>query len=168
MGSTLFAIIILMNNISFARNLVKGKIAETIFAQMLRETNQFTVLEFGYEKLVPELVMQGYNENYGLVETLRSSPDFAVINKTKKEVRLIEVKYMQHLNHTFALKAAKRMHASWNPSYLFIATLDGFYFNSIEKIIDNEGRVVQLRHPFMSEEIQDRYLKILRDFEGDN
>ena len=38
-----------MNNVLFARNLVKGKIAETIFAQMLRETNQFTVLEFGYE-----------------------------------------------------------------------------------------------------------------------
>ena len=164
----MFAIIMLMNNINFARNLVKGKIAETIFAQMLRETNQFTVLEFGYEKLVPELVMQGYNENYGLVETLRSAPDFAVINKTKKEVRLIEVKYMHHLSHEFALKAATRMHASWNPSYLFIATLDGFYFNSIEKIIVNEGRVSPLKHPFISEEIQARYLQILRDFESDN
>lgn len=158
----------LMNNVGFARNLVKGKIAETIFAQMLRETNQFTVLEFGYEKLVPELVMQGYNENYGLVETLRSAPDFAVINKMKKEVRLIEVKYMHHLSHEFALKAATRMHASWNPSYLFIATLDGFYFNSIEKVMANEGRMAPLRHPFISEEIQERYLQILRDFEEDN
>ena len=39
-------------NITFARNLVKGKIAEAIFAQMLRETKEFTVLEFGYEKIV--------------------------------------------------------------------------------------------------------------------
>jgi hypothetical protein len=69
---------------SFARNLVKGKIAETIFAQMLRETKQFTVLEFGYEKIVPELVQQGYSENNGLVETLRTAPDFAVINKDRK------------------------------------------------------------------------------------
>jgi hypothetical protein len=30
-----------MNNIQFARNLVKGKIAETVFAQMLRETKAF-------------------------------------------------------------------------------------------------------------------------------
>lgn len=116
-----------MNNVLFARNLVKGKIAETIFAQMLRETSQFTVLEFGYEKLVPELVQQGYNENNGLVETLRSAPDFAVIYKTKREVRLIEVKYQKELNNSFTLKAATRMHASWNPSYLFIATLNGFF-----------------------------------------
>ena len=157
-----------MNNVSFARNLVKGKIAETIFAQMLRETNQFTVLEFGYEKLVPELVQQGYNENYGLIETLRSAPDFAVINKSKKEVRLIEVKYQKHISLDFTLTAAKRMHASWNPSYLFIATLDGFYFDEIGKIIERNGEIRQLRHPFISDEIQSRYLQILRDFEQDN
>ena len=56
--------------------------------------------------------MQGYNKNYGLIETLRSAPDFAVINKTKKEVDLIEIEYMHHLNADFALKAATRMHAS--------------------------------------------------------
>lgn len=157
-----------MNNILFARNLVKGKIAETIFAQMLRETNQFTVLEFGYEKLVPELVQQGYNENYGLVETLRSAPDFAVINKTKKEVRLIEVKFQKELSKAFTLKAAARMHASWNPSYLFIATLDGFYFDEISKIIENDGDIRPLKHPFISDEIQERYLQILRDFESES
>jgi len=45
--------------ITFSRNLVKGKIAETVFAQMLRSTGEFTVLEFGYEKIIPELVQQG-------------------------------------------------------------------------------------------------------------
>jgi hypothetical protein len=49
-----------MDNVLFARNLVKGKIAETIFAQMLREAGDFTVLEFGYEKVIPELVQRGY------------------------------------------------------------------------------------------------------------
>lgn len=157
-----------MNNVLFARNLVKGKIAETIFAQMLRETNQFTVLEFGYEKLVPELVQQGYSENYGLIETLRSAPDFAVINKTKKEVRLIEVKFQKELNKEFTLKAAMRMHASWNPSYLFIATLSGFYFDEISKIIERSGDIRPLKHPFIPDEVQDKYLQILRDFEKDS
>lgn len=69
-----------MKNDNFARNLVKGKIAETIFAQMLRETRTFTVLEFGYEKIIPELVQQGYDENNIMLETLRTAPDFAVIN----------------------------------------------------------------------------------------
>jgi len=57
--------IISMKHYDFARNLVKGKIAETIFAQMLRETGSFTVLEFGYEKIIPDLVGQGYEENGG-------------------------------------------------------------------------------------------------------
>lgn len=51
------------NEISFARNLVKGKIAETVFAQMLRSTGAFTVLEFGYEKIIPELVGRGAGED---------------------------------------------------------------------------------------------------------
>jgi hypothetical protein len=157
-----------MNNVKFARNLVKGKIAETIFAQMLRESKKFTVLEFGYEKLVPELVQQGYNENYGIIEMLRSAPDFAVINKTKKEVRLIEVKYMHSINKDFVMKAATRMHASWNPSYLFIATLDGFYFNEVTMIIEKAGDIARMKHPFIPDEIQEKYLQILRDFEQDN
>ncbi|MEI6850945.1 MAG: hypothetical protein WCK26_03185 [Candidatus Saccharibacteria bacterium] len=152
--------------LTFARNLVKGKIAETIFAQMLRETDKYTVLEFGYEKLVPELVQQGYNENFGLIETLRSSPDFAVINNTKKEVRLIEVKYMHSISKDYVLKAATRMHASWNPSYLFVATLDGFYFNEINRIIDNQGEINPLRNTFVPYEIQAKYLQILINFES--
>ena len=120
-----------MDNVKFARNLVKGKIAETIFAQMLRETREFTVLEFGYEKVIPGLVQRGYPEDSGTIETLRTAPDFAVINHKTKEVRLIEVKYMRALITDYVLKSAQRMSESWNPSYLFIATLDAFYFDEI-------------------------------------
>jgi hypothetical protein len=153
---------------SFARNLVKGKIAETIFAQMLRETKQFTVLEFGYEKIVPELVQQGYSENNGLVETLRTAPDFAVINKEKREVRLVEVKYRRQYDKQDILQIAERMHATWNPSYLFLATLEGFYFDEVAKIVEREGEIRPLRHPFISPETQQRYLKLLIDFEAEN
>ncbi len=151
---------------NFARSLVKGKIAETIFAQMLRETGQFTVLEFGYEKIVPELVQQGYSENNSLVETLRTAPDFAVINKQKKEVRLIEVKYRSKLWRQDVLRTAGRMHELWNPSYLFIATLDGFYFDEVRKIVERDGEIRPLLHPFIPKEMQDKYLQILIDFEA--
>ena len=157
-----------MKNDNFARNLVKGKIAETIFAQMLRETRTFTVLEFGYEKIIPELVQQGYDENNIMLETLRTAPDFAVINQQTKEVRLIEVKYMRSLNLNYVLRDAERMSESWNPSYLFIATLVGFYFDEINKITENNGEISQLEHPQITKEIQARYLQILKDFEGRN
>ena len=157
-----------MSNITFARNLVKGKIAETVFAQMLRETKTYTVLEFGYEKVIPELVQQGYDEKNITLETLRTAPDFAVINQETKKVKLIEVKYMRLINQEYILKYAKRMNESWNPSFLFIASLDGFYFDEINKIISNQGKISRLKHSQIPNELQKQYLQILQDFEKNN
>lgn len=47
-----------MNNISFTKNLIKGKIAEIIFENMLREAGIFTILHFGYEYILPELAKE--------------------------------------------------------------------------------------------------------------
>lgn len=165
-----YAIIVAMTykNVTFARNLVKGKIAETIFAQMLRETGQFTVLEFGYEKVIPELVGMGDSSQNDLIETLRTAPDFAVIDRVSHKVHLIEVKYQRHINASYVLADAKRMHQAWNPSYLFIATLDGFYFGEISQIIANNGVILPLETTQVPEEMQNNYLKILQDFESDN
>jgi len=42
-------------NIKFAKNLIKGKIAEIIFEQMIRDEERYTVIPFGYEHTVPTL-----------------------------------------------------------------------------------------------------------------
>ena|SRR5208282_585598 len=157
-----------MDNVNFARNLVKGKIAETIFAQMLRETKIFTVLDFGYEKIIPEIVQQGYDPNETVLHMLRSAPDFAVINQETRQVHLIEVKYMQYIGQEFVLRYAQKMAKCWNPSNLFVATLDGFYFGEIGEIIKNHGDIKPLHHSQIPTDIQSKYLKILQDFEGDN
>jgi len=151
--------------IEFARSLVKGKIAETIFAQMFRDAGHFTVLEFGYEKIIPELVQQGYGESNKMVETLRTAPDFAVIDQGTKEVRLIEVKYRSSLISKYILNDANKMYRSWSPSYLFIATPDGFYFDEISSIIKNEGKIKSLDYPQINSDLQYKYLQILKDFE---
>lgn len=154
------------SNIDFTKSLVKGRIAETIFSQMLRDTGEYTVLEFGYEKIVPEIMRQAYNHDNPVIESLRVAPDFAVINQNTKEVRLIEVKYRYRLDPGEVLECAKKMHASWNPSFLFIATLGGFYFDEIENIINGNGYI----KPFdaVPAELQEKYLQILKDFEKVN
>ena len=157
-----------MSNINFARQLVKGKIAETIFSQMFRESGSFTVLEFGYEKVIPEMIQQGFNENNPMIETLRTAPDFAVIDRDTRQVKLIEVKYQRSLNSEYTLKASNRMSQSWNPSYLFIATLDGFYMDEIANIIKNNGEISQLNHQQINTNLQNDYLEISRKFELDN
>lgn len=154
------------NEIAFARNLVKGKIAETVFAQMLRSTGQFTVLEFGYEKIIPELVGRGTNSGNEMVETLRTAPDFAVINNKTKEVHLIEVKYRKTIRNSDILTIARRMSQNWNPSFLFIGTTDGFYFGNVKEIIKTKGKIMPLVHKQIPQSTQDNFLKILNDFEG--
>lgn len=157
-----------MNDLRFTRNLVKGRVAETIFAQMLRSADCFTVLEFGYEKVIPDLLQYNHGHDDPVIETLRTAPDFAIINRETKEVKLVEVKYRRHLNDRTVKECAEKMHASWNPSYLFLATLDGFYFDEVSKIIHNEGAISPLVHARIPADIQNEYLKILREFEEDN
>jgi len=154
-----------MSTQQFSRDLVKGRIAETVFEQMYRDTGNFTVLEFGYEKIVPELVQGGYRERDDIIETLRSAPDFAVIDNRRKHVRLIEVKYRRRLNPEEVLATAERMQKTWNPSYLFIATLGGFYFDTIEDIILRNGFISPLADDEVSVEIQQKYLSVLDEFE---
>lgn len=154
------------NDITFARNLVKGKIAETIFAQMLRSTGAFTVLEFGYEKIIPELVGRGKGGDSVMVEALRTAPDFAVINNTTKEVHLIEVKYRASFNNKNIFDIAERMSKNWNPSYLFLASEDGFYFGEVRDLVENGGDIKRLDHPQIPKATQESFLKILNDFES--
>jgi len=151
------------SNLDFTRNLVKGRIAETIFAQMFRESQNYTVLEFGYEKVIPQLVGHGHDHSNPVIETLRVAPDFAVIKQSTGEVRLIEVKYRSYMDYSQILKIAVKMHTSWNPSYLFIASLDGFYFDEASKIIENSGNISRLDE--IDQDAQAEYLKILNDFE---
>lgn len=153
------------NHLTFARNLVKGKIAETLFAQMLRETREFTVLEFGYEKIVPELIAERPEGEKHTLETLRTSPDFAVINHKTREVHLIEVKYLHTLDVGYVLRYARRMSESWNPSYLFVASKEGFYFDEVKKICENNGQISRLKHAQIPDSMQAEYHKILMDFE---
>jgi hypothetical protein len=153
-------------DVKFARNLVKGKIAETVFAQMLRSTGQFTVLEFGYEKIIPELIGRGGKQNDEMVETLRTAPDFAVINNKTKEVHLIEVKYRNAVKNSDMLRIAKRMAESWNPSFLFVGSVDGFFFGNVKDIIKSKGKIKPLKHPQIPAKTQEQFLAILNDFES--
>ena len=154
-----------MTDTTFSQNLIKGKVAEMIFEQMLRDAGGFTVLGFGYEKILPELARrQDSVEAERTMEIIRRAPDFAVIKHDNNKVYLIEVKYMRALKEHWVKSAAEKMLASWDPSYLFIATPDGFYFDAAKKVTENEGRIDPLNNESISQELQDSYLKVLKTF----
>lgn len=166
-----------MNNFNFTESLVKGKIAETIFEQMLRNAQYkkengewesvFTVLHFGYEHVLPELaknkeIKKGKNVT---LDAIRTAPDFAVVNNKTKKVNLIEVKYRTHRSKKDTLKVAKKMEESWITAKLFLATPEGFYFDNIKNIIKNNGEIKKLVHPNITENTQKIYLDLLIKYE---
>ncbi len=165
--------------ISFTEALIKGKIAETIFEQMLRNTTHkkndgslesvFTVLHFGYEHVLPELAKNNEirkKEDNVTLDAIRTAPDFAVVNNETKEVSLIEVKYRAIYTKKSVLDIALKMEKSWITAKLFLATPQGFYFDDVENIIKNDGEIEKLIHRNISEKTQKKYLDILIRYEN--
>jgi hypothetical protein len=151
--------------IDFSRKLVKGRVAETLFEQMLRDAGCFTVLSFGYESVLPELARRQHDMRAEeTMEIIRRAPDFAVINNETHEVHLIEVKYMKHPRTEWILRDATRMFECWKPSYLFLATPDGFFFDKASKVVENKGVMERLSHPQIPESLQTRYVALLNEF----
>lgn len=150
--------------IDFSRKLIKGRITETLFEQMLRDTKCFTILAFGYEKVLPELAeRQNDVHTQETMEVIRRAPDFAVINNQTHEVHLIEVKYMMNPRVEWILRDAQRMYESWKPSYLFLATPIGFFFDKAKIVIENRGEMSPLNHPQIPKELQEKYLSLLNE-----
>lgn len=151
--------------IYFSKNLVKGRIAETLFEQMLRDAGCFTILSFGYEQIIPELAhRQNDVKAQETMEIIRRAPDFAVINNDTHDVYLIEVKYLMHPTASAILADAQRMFESWKPSYLFLATPEGFYFDKAIDIVKRGGIIEPFRHPQIPDELQLKYTNLLNDF----
>ena len=151
--------------IEWSKKLVKGRIAESIFEQMLRDTDRFTILNFGYENVLPELMHRQRDiPEQETMEVIRRAPDFVVIDNDTHEVYLIEVKYMMHPKAEWILRDALRMFQSWRPSYLFLATPDGFFFDKASIIKDGEGRISKFTQLDISEEHQTKYIELLNQF----
>lgn len=155
-----------MNNITFTHGLIKGKIAEMIFAQMLRGSGEYQVIEFGYEKTLPELthLTPKTATTNRSIEAVRRAPDFAILNLESHDVHLIEVKYMSKVTTSRTLAIAKIMEQSWKQASLFIASPTGFYYDTVLNIIKNKGKVPPLKNKNISPKTQTQYLALLNEF----
>jgi hypothetical protein len=150
---------------SFAHDLIKGKIAETVFELMFRESNWFTVIPIGYEYTVPELAQYNHFVHVQKVlDNLRDAPDFALISQDKKSVYLVEVKYRTSIDNTEVIKTAFELKERWDPTYLFMATPEGFYFDPCNTIIICNGFKEQMKESWVNKETQTKYLELLKEF----
>jgi hypothetical protein len=152
----------------FSKQLIKGRIAETIFEQMFCDAGDYTVIPFGYEKTVPEIARQNKLSRsliaQKVIDNIRTAPDYVVIFPDKKTIFLVEVKFESKLNIDTIKEIAKKQSERWDPSWLFVATLNGFYFGECSRILQH-GKILPLEEAKVSKEIQNKYLKLLGEFE---
>jgi len=147
----------------FAKRLIKGRIAETVFEQMFSEVG-YKVIPFGYERAMPELMH--YCKASGakkVIDNFRSAPDFAVISPNQQMVYLVEVKFRSILDNDEVVKIAKNQLKRWNPSWLFITTKEGFYLDEVSDIVES-GKIL-LMGDEVDSDIQSKYLKLIQEFE---
>jgi predicted nucleotidyltransferase len=156
-----------MNTEFSPENLIKGKIAEVVFQQMFREQRGYTIIPFGYEYTVPQL-SQCADTNWQarrVINNIKHAPDFALVSTTDQSVFLVEVKFMRVYSEKWALKDAEYQIERWDPSWIFIASLDGFYFDSCKAIIKQKGQAKSLTERWVSSDLQEKYLELLNKFE---
>jgi len=152
-------------SINFSHKLIKGKITEMVFEQMFRAMGKFTVIPFGYESTLPEIAQNSQQIKYQFVlEQIRTAPDFAIVSHDKTEVFLVEVKYFNNHTNQEIYKIAEKIHSRWKVVWLFMATPQGFFFDSCSKIIKKNGKMQKLDISWINQELQDSFLQILKDF----
>ncbi len=152
-------------SIDFSRKLIKGKITEVIFEQMIREEGKYTVIPFGYEHTVPTLSQfQHLAVVRQIMNNISDAPDFALISEDKTKVYLVEVKFQNKLNIEKLEEYATKLQDRWEYPWLFVATPERFY-NGLCRDIIKEKRIPNLTENWVAKELQDQYLKLLNEFE---
>ncbi|MEX2144798.1 MAG: hypothetical protein WD712_00235 [Candidatus Spechtbacterales bacterium] len=150
----------------FEYNLIKGRIAEMVFELMMRESGAFTVIPFGYENTIHELLhYQNIKKTKRAIQRVKKAPDFVVISSETKTVHLVEVKYRKNPTPKYLKQIAKEMVDLWDPSWLFVASLKEFYFDSAEFVIKNNGKMQPLDIKSITPELRKKYLELLNTFE---
>lgn len=151
--------------IAFSKNLIKGKIAEVVFEQMIRDEGKYTVIPFGYEHTVPTLSQyQHLAVVKQIMDNISDAPDFALISEDKTKVYLVEVKFQSNLDMNKIKEYALKLQDRWEYPWIFVATTSGFY-NGLCRDIIKKSRIPVLTENWVSKKLQDQYLKLLNEFE---
>jgi hypothetical protein len=155
----------LTKKIEFARDLIKGRIVEVIFEQMMRLKEEHDVIPFGYEHTMPMLAQhQDKVEIKKIIQNISDAPDFVLISNDKTKIYLVEVKYQEHLDIEQIKKDAYKLRERWESPWLFVATPNGFKCATCKNILE-KNFIVDLPESWVSKEIQSEFLKLLKEFE---
>lgn len=151
--------------LEFSKKLIKGKIAEVVFEQMIRDEKRYTVIPFGYEHTMPMLAQyQDLVAVKHVIKNISDAPDFALISEDKKELYLVEVKYRTRFDILEIQGYAEKLLKHWESAWIFVATPERFYCAPCKRV-STEGSIWNLPESWVVKERQTEYLKLLNEFE---
>lgn len=123
-------------------------------------------MKIGYENIVPELTQcKKFSKAQKVIDNIRYSPDFVLISQSKESVYLVEVKYCSKFNKESMKNLAMEQKNRWHLSWVFVAMLTGFRFDTCSNIIKNNGEVAELESWLIPKDLQSKYPELLREFE---
>ena len=150
---------------NFEHNLIKGRIAETIFEEMFHDTKKFTILHFGYEYTTPLLAQyRNMMVMKKILDPISKSPDFLLVTEDKNQSYLVEVKYRHNIKKEDLVDIATKISQNWPLCHIFLISKDGFYFDPVHTIINKNGDINLLSFKWVNSEIQNKYKKLAEDF----
>jgi len=118
-----------MNQNNFAEGMLKGRMAETLVEELLRQSGNI-VYRFGYEAILQNLVQldDSFDRYSEVGEKIRAIPDFIVINKTGKP-DFVEVKFRWRPElHKDDFKKLDTVARFWNAKMIFVNCWEQPYF----------------------------------------
>jgi hypothetical protein len=98
------------------------------------------------------------------IDNLSDTPDFLLTLPDKTQVYLVEVKYRREMKTSEIVRIAAKLHHRWHPATLFVATLQGFFYDTREAIVKRR-EIMPLEGNLIPQDTQEYYLRLLRRFE---
>ena len=99
---------------------------------------------------------------------IRHMPDFILVEPSEGKIFLVETKYRARLDQEKIKQIASELTSRWHSPWLFVASLDGFYFQSCRAIVENASHISPLTEKWVPHGIQKQYLELLKEFESNH
>lgn len=144
---------------------MRKRISQIIFEQMMKEAGKYTVIPIGYDTTVPDLTpykRHAYVKK--ILDNLKAAPDFVLISADKTDVIVVEVLYMEHLDTEQLADKVHTIVRRWDPSYVFLVTQQGFYFDNCTQIRAENGLIKSLSESWIRMDLQHKYLDLVHDY----
>ena len=154
-----------IDSISFASNVVKGRIAESLIEEIFKEAG-YKVYRFGYEAILQNISQTNIDiKESKTKDKIRSIPDFVVVSPGGS-IQLIEVKYSA--DGKLRKENLKKYIDFWDEARIILVTSKEPYFQMfyIKSIMNGKSLIPLEKDRFttINSDIIKKFSKVVKEY----